>query len=126
MVTHALGKMMMNRSRMITLLAVALLAGCSSDPHITVPVSEIDGLTEARAINLTRSALVAAKLDPDEFAPTPYWPTSPSLFASNGPDPETGYVLWKDIVRDTGLTWDYMVSIRRNEDEAVITVRRPK
>jgi hypothetical protein len=117
---------MMNRSNILAFLAVAVLAGCSSDPHITVPISEIDGLTETRAIELTRSALVAAKLDPDDFAPTPYWSTSPSLFASNRLDPETGYVLWKDTSRDTGLTWDYMVSIRRHDAEAVITVTKPK
>jgi len=116
----------MKQFHIVTIVAAALVAGCSCDPHITVPISEIDGLTEPRALELTRSALRAAGLDADSFTPIPYWPDSPSLFASNRMDPETGYVLWKDAAHDSGLVWDYSVSIRRHDDKAVITVRRPK
>jgi hypothetical protein len=111
----------------LVLLLVAILStGCAMWPRTHYPVSELHGLTEDRAIEMTREGLRGVGLDADAFSPVPFRHESPTLFARNELDPETGYVLWKNTAEDSGRVWDYSVEIRRERDRAVVTVHRPK
>lgn len=115
-------------TRLIPCFAAAaiLLGGCSFENEMTIRSSEISGLTEDRAIELTRSALQHANLVADGIRPVPFQPASAKLFASNSLDPDTGYVLWKNTVKDSGAVWDFIVTIRKKGDLAVITISEGK
>jgi hypothetical protein len=100
----------------VSILASALLLlSCSRES--TYPISRLQPLDEAVAIEVTLRALQESGIDPIELKPVEYSP-SPSagmdrFFARNVNDPNRGYVLWRRA--ESEKVWDFQVYVRRDE-----------
>jgi len=72
-------------------------------------------LNEELAISLSRQALKDKGIDISKVVPIPYWNDHPEkLFANDGYDPNSGYILWQRI---DDKTTSYSVSVEKRGDK---------
>jgi hypothetical protein len=83
---------MIIRTTTLFVFVLFFILGCARSQVLSVPVREIDGLSDERAIALTRMAIAEAGINPDFYTPVHFSPVS-----SCGFSPEMIWILKRVI-----------------------------